>query len=295
MTLPNASASTTLFSITRSYDPVLVKQILTTDDINSSAVIFSYGLFDTEDEITNISGMGRKVGFAYKRFTAPATKRSFLSRVTVSGSGLKSTLDLSYYGLSNNSTIGDFINLPDSASKEIDYWGYYNASGATSLTLQVYTYPLHSAERYRVIPPGASSNYIYTLSGADRSANVAAAINGSLMSVTANTGGASTIEYELNSYYDNTAAGIINGGGIRVKKLSSSDGLSSGNTIVTNYNYNDPATGATSGKPINLPSYALPSLIRVLEQTKLNGLHQQSVLKMIWQKKMKPSFIKMYP
>ncbi|MBE9586953.1 PKD domain-containing protein [Mucilaginibacter sp. JRF] len=255
--LPGSSASTTLFSITTSYMPSLISQVYNTDVINEPTLSFTYLHDFTGDynEIGSIKGMGRSVGFSYKKFETSATSRSFLNRITISGSGIKNTFDLAYYGLGVNAS-GDYINLPDSTSKEIDYWGYYNASSASSLTPQIYTYPLNTAERYRVLPPGASSSYIYTLTGADRSPNLLAAVNGSLMSVTANTGGATTIEYELNSYYDNTAAAAINGGGIRVKRLSSSDGLSSGNTIVTNYNYNDPATGTTSGKPINLPSYA---------------------------------------
>jgi hypothetical protein len=112
-------------------------------------------------------------------------------------------------------------------------------------------------ERYRSINPGSGiSSYPYTITGTARGANIAGAINGSLSNISSDAGDTTTIVYELNSYFDNTAASVVQGGGMRVKQVTEFDGINTANNMVTNYSYTDPATGISSGRPVNMPVFA---------------------------------------
>jgi hypothetical protein len=212
-----------------------------------------------------INGMGRETYFSYQGLTAAGTDRYFLSNISQNGGGTKGLFKFDYNGLvydvyddRGNKTVVASIALPDSTSKEIDYWGYYNASGATSLVPQVYINPANTAlERYRNIAPGSgASNYPYTISGTSRDAALSGAINGSLSRISSNLGDTTTLEYELNSFYDNTTGIAIQGGGIRVKKITAFDGINAANNIVTNYSYLNPSTSVSSGRAITMPVYA---------------------------------------
>jgi YD repeat-containing protein len=254
--LPGASISTLQYSINETYYRQVVDQVFSgTLGAMMNVLKFTYSGFN----ISNIVGMGRKISFLYGAVPVqPKTDRSFLRTINISGGGIKNTFNFDYKGVTwaLDATPGSVL-LPDSTSKEIDYWGYYNAGGATSLVPQVYINPSNSAmERYRNMAPGSgASSYLYTISGASRDASVTGAINGSLTKITYEDGSTTSLDYELNSFYDNTAAAVVQGGGIRVKTITQYDGVTTANNIVTNYSYLNPA-GVSSGKAISIPVYA---------------------------------------
>jgi YD repeat-containing protein len=135
---------------------------------------------------------------------------------------------------------------------QADYWGYYNANGATTLVPNLYVYPNEPLqERYRLQQiPGYSGTYNYLGGGANRSPNPSAVSAGSLNRITFPTGGSATITYESNQYYDSKAGQTFPGGGIRVKSVTVHDGISAGNDMVKNYSY-------TGGVLVNRPQFAL--------------------------------------
>jgi hypothetical protein len=257
--LPGSSASTAQYTINTSYTPTLISSVATGDFDGVYTTVLSVDYRTAGQQANNyyeeINGMGRHVTFTY----ANAAGRNFLKSITIEGAGVKKQYGFSYYGLTYKTPpTFNILNLPDSTSKEIDYWGYYNANGATSLIPKVYINPsTASMERYRNIPPGAAaSNFPYLLTGTDRSASFSAGITGSLSKVYSNLGDTTYVEYELNSFYDNTAGSVVNGGGLRVKKVTTFDGFDTANNMVTNYSYLDPVTGLSSGRAVNMPSYA---------------------------------------
>lgn len=199
--------------------------------------------------VTSIVAQGKTISLGYtdaQRIGSATEYKSFLNSV-----GGDNPLSFDYYGLE-----GYNIALPDSLSKEIDLWGYYNnATSATSLLPNVYINPGNVGyEHYRNMPTGsASSSFPYGVTGFDRYVNASVIINGSLKKINYEHGGSTTIVYEPRDYYDPTAGGVTVGGGIRVKQLIDYDGISTANNRVTNYSYINPSTGLSSGKPIALP------------------------------------------
>ncbi|WP_124558061.1 PKD domain-containing protein [Pedobacter sp. KBW01] len=202
--------------------------------------------------IDSITGMGKKYFFSYYSYKTnnnSFANKTLLERIWVNN---KQDLYFTYNGISND---GGVLNLPDSNSKAIDVWGYYNGSSESSLLPQVYINPSDpSREHYRNIAGGASGTYNYTVSGATRGVNQTAMMAGTLSSIYAyENGGSTSFEYEPNDYFDATAGTVIQGGGLRVKKLTISDGVNPSGNIVTNYSYLNPVAGLSSGKPVSVP------------------------------------------
>jgi len=224
------------------------------------SVAFKYTDVSTSSTAV-ISAVSGKMVDARFNYTSATTKESgstkyktFLTSVDINK--LK-TLSFDYNGLTINNTTTNTnkIDIPDSLSKEIDQWGYYNGSGATTLSPTVYIYPgTGSFERYRTVSPGVNTDaYPYILTGQNRLVNATTIINGSLKSITSYNGGTRTFVYEPNSYYDNTAGTVILGGGIRVKQLVNYDGINADNNSIINYSYINPSTGISSGKALSIP------------------------------------------
>lgn len=221
-----------------------------------SSLDFTYLTASTSSApvLSTIRGQAVSANLGYTSVTTKETNSSryktFLTNVSFNGlNGLK----FDYNGLTASK-----INMPDSLSKEIDQWGYYNGSGATSLLPQVYINPnTNGLERYRTqVPGGNSTQYTYAVSGAARDVNPGAIINGSLSTVTYYYGGTTSLVYEPNDYYDVTAGRVIQGGGIRVKQIVDYDGGNVAKNIIRNYSYLNPATSLSSGKPLSLPLLA---------------------------------------
>ncbi len=138
----------------------------------------------------------------------------------------------------------DTYTLPAFNSYAIDHWGYYN--GETSNN----TY----------IPEVYVTETSSTLSGADRDPVFAYAVTGSLKKVTLPTGGNTSFVYELNDYYKNSTAKKEPGGGIRIKSITTHDGISIANDVVRTYTYLDQndtskSSGYLTGGPIELYEY----------------------------------------
>ncbi len=121
------------------------------------------------------------------------------------------------------SYIGGMGNFPDYDTYNIDYWGYYNGATNTDLIPQV-------------------TNVTFgTLSGADRAPNSTYTKYGTMDKITYPTGGYSQFEYEANDYYWSgsavESAGNKTLGGLRIKKITQHDGMSSSNDIIREYEY----------------------------------------------------------
>ncbi|MBS1509225.1 MAG: hypothetical protein JST86_00175 [Bacteroidetes bacterium] len=182
-----------------------------------------------------------------------------------------SQYDFTYYGVDYQS--GSCYCVPpkpdgtgtmDTIVNIQDYWGFYNGSIINGdLTPQIYAYPDNpTIELFKINT--ASSGTVSTIpSNSTRSVNtqftlenVPQAGNGTLKKIYYPTGANTTLEYELNDYYDKDVTGNVPGGGIRIKRITNNDGLN--NTDVTEYNYNDPSnTSATTGRAVSVPKFTI--------------------------------------
>lgn len=155
-----------------------------------------------------------------------------------------------YYGVSGYEAL-----LPDPLleSKEQDFWGYFNANKATELLPNLNIYPeAPEAEKYRLETlPYYTGTRIYLGGGFNRTVNSAVVAAGSLNRIIYPTGGNLKIDYEPNIYYDAFADESYKGGGIRVKKLTIHDGISTANDIVKEYTY-------SGGRLLNRPRFYFP-------------------------------------
>jgi YD repeat-containing protein len=195
--------------------------------------------------IDSVKGYGQTIAFEY----SVVNKRAILSRVK---SNTGTNYSFTYYTDKNN-----LLKVPDSTSRSVDAWGYYNGSGAATLFSQIYINPSNPAlERYRYRDPGATSvSFPYSLSGSDRSSNLDSMRIGSLKKISNVHGGSTSLIYESNDYYDPSAGAVVQGGGLRLKQVIDSDG-NPANDLVQTYSYINPATGLSSGKAVSLPILA---------------------------------------
>lgn len=203
------------------------------------------------ERILNLKYKGITSVNALGNFT---TWRYYLSAIGEEGCDALPQYEFFYNSvdLANSTSI-----LPTLYANQKDAWGYFNNSlDTTTLIPKVYVYPDHPQEKLRLNPIPNYSGQSYILGGADRSANVNVVAAGSLSKIIYPTGGSTTLEYESNTFFDDIAQTTINGGGIRIKKLTHSDGLTSSNNMITEYSYNNPATGRSSGKILMMPALA---------------------------------------
>jgi len=197
--------------------------------------------------VADITGYGKEIDLDYA--SSPLLK-------SLSIKGIDGT---QVFNFKYNNSIADTIRMiPDSSTIQMDYWGYFNKTITTPLKPQVYINPASASyERYRVLSPGnVSASYPYQLAGSNRNADVVYSLNAALEEITEPEGAIKTIKYEPNDFYDSTAGIVIKGGGIRVKQVTTYDGINSANNIVQNFSYLNPSTGLSSGKPISLPVFA---------------------------------------
>ncbi|MBW4890125.1 PKD domain-containing protein [Mucilaginibacter sp. HMF5004] len=190
--------------------------------------------------------------------------RCFLRDITTTDCNTPFKYHFSYLGeneLSSPNGATTYTTLPDSASKSIDYWGYYNGNANSNITLLpalIVNPSNNTLPRYQIV----TDNYVrtdYSVSltgGTNRSASANDAMAGALSQIGYGDNASTTILYESNDYYDVPASHVIQGGGIRVKSVIDYDGVDVANNIATNYSYEDPVTGLSSGKPISLPQFA---------------------------------------
>lgn len=175
--------------------------------------------------------------FVYSYFTKnnstnPSSKRLRLDEVKnidVQGISVKPSY-LFYYNGSNNT--------PNTNTKALDHWGYYNAAANLSLV------PNYTLGMGMVIGMGA-----------DRSPAISGSIYGMLSKIVYPTGGYSTFEYEMNKATDETG-NEFEVGGVRIKSITDYAGT---NKIAQKKCYEYIAQNGKSSGYAREPSYLTTS------------------------------------
>ena len=101
-------------------------------------------------------------------------------------------------------------------SKDVDYWGYYNARGNTDLVPR---------QTVQFLDGNNVTVHTTTIGGADRSANYSTTLAYALREVTYPTGGKTAYTYEPNYVFDNIEGYIekVTGGGLRLAAITDTD------------------------------------------------------------------------
>lgn len=136
-----------------------------------------------------------------------------------------------------------------------DYWGYYNGTSSSKVP-DIYVYNSQSdAEHLRLRPiPGQSEDQY--LDGANRVVGATVIATGSLKTISYPSGATTTLDYEPNSFFDTLANDTVQGGGVRVKKITISNFERGSDDIVSTYSYKQ-TNGITSGQLSYRPVYAI--------------------------------------
>jgi len=149
-------------------------------------------------------------------------------------------------------------SLPDKNSAEVDYWGYYNGSGAKTRKPNLYclnkSYVNSSVNTlYSIYEPNTTNPYYQFNDGYNREPNETYAQANILTKIKYPTGGYVEYEYELNDFM--LSSGISKkGGGLRLSKTILSNGSDHSIDIIKEYKYDD-VTGLTSGRISQLPQF----------------------------------------
>ena len=212
------------YSIVENFHPKILSQISSSrDDTGTPWLTFIYAQNPNSGQfqIQNIQGSGRDILFNYSILSSfvhdpngPRYTRTFLSSITQRNCDIPMSYHFAYAG--NNSSV-----LPDSASTQTDYWGFYSANQtATTLLPAVSVNPSNSSlPPYALNAAANGADYSYSLSGSARAVDGTSVMAGALSQITYVNGGSTAITYEANDYYDASANAVVKGGGIRVNKL----------------------------------------------------------------------------
>lgn len=174
--------------------------------------------------------------------------------------------DFTYYGVDEPShtcyctpIIPSSSSPADTIINGQDYWGYYNGHFQNhDLNPQLYVYPDNpSVELYKIYPiPGAT--VIPLNENSNRDVDPQHTADGTLKTITYPTGATALLEYESNQFYDPDVNGNVNGGGIRIQKITNYDGIDNQHPDVVTYSYNEPTNSSlTTGRAISVPKFAL--------------------------------------
>ncbi|UXE67661.1 MAG: PKD domain-containing protein [Chryseotalea sp. WA131a] len=209
----------------------------------------------SENKRTILVSDSRRAVTSIKRYELSVG--SFLTSIQeISGCDLLPPYKFTYVGVTPD---GAATEYPTQTSFEKDFWGYYNGKTNTHAFPKLYVYPaLPPSERYRIHPIPGYSGQVYVLDGSDRIPNSNSMQIGVLETIQYPTGGASTIKYEPNSYYDQLSAQTLIGGGLRVASVTYFDGINTASKIIKNFRYND-ESGQTSGRLLTKPAFAIPT------------------------------------
>ncbi|MHB8209027.1 PKD domain-containing protein [Mucilaginibacter sp.] len=260
---PNSNISTLQYNIyyTVTSQRLSSIQAVNANGVTGSPVSFSWSQLafanmSNQDVINTISFAGTFLFANYSQvvYTSTGFIRYFLRSVSMNGCSSPVNYQFTYGG--ETLTSGNYTTiLPDSASKQLDYWGYANYS-SSSLTAKVWENPGAGSLPYAIYFPNTygGAGLASTL-GTQRIPGTTNVDAGCLKTITYPQGGTTSITYESNQYLDIPSNSVVSGGGIRVNQTTDYDGISTGNNIVTNYTYNNPS-GVTSGRPVTLPQFA---------------------------------------
>lgn len=148
----------------------------------------------------------------------------------------------------------DTQQMPARYSPKMDFWGYYKNIDQNTYKIArplIYVYPADINNSiykgiYSIYPRSTGGNVII-LPGSDRNPDPINAQANILKQIKYPTGGTDDFEYELNKFMiDGTER---SGGGLRIKRITSYDGLSHSNDIVRDYSY-------SIGKILQIPEFA---------------------------------------
>jgi|WetSurMetagenome_2_1015567.scaffolds.fasta_scaffold02548_4 YD repeat-containing protein len=151
----------------------------------------------------------------------------------------------------------DLQEMPARYSPQMDFWGFYKHMDIQNNTLNriarplIYVYPedLNNAIYkgiYSIYPRSNIGNEII-LPGSDRTPNLLNAQANILKKITYPTGGWDEFSYELHSFLIDGSE--RSGGGLRIKSITSFDGITHDNDITKLYTYSD-------GRILQVPDYA---------------------------------------
>ncbi|WP_158288515.1 RHS repeat domain-containing protein [Mucilaginibacter psychrotolerans] len=203
----------------------------------------------------NLSDPIAKFEFVYSYFLSTPTssdieeKRLKLDKILLWDN--KNMQSIDYYSFEYNT----LQNLPSRKSVQFDHWGFYNSNPYDrSIPGSLIVYQTLANIK---IPVG--------LEPYDPSRDAAIKVpdpvrcQANILTKTINPGGGySTFEYELNQYAYMSGTSVIsnNGGGLRIKKVSSFDGTSTLPSKSVSYSYVD-ANGKSTGRNLaGLPIYS---------------------------------------
>lgn len=273
-----------LYNIKDTYSARKIQAITT----NLSSAWFSW----EENRVSSISisdnfnGLQRNFNFYYKSVkdfrdeSYSGTRNSFLEKIMQEEDCITFPAhEFSYYGvnLSTNKT-----DLSWGEKNMQDYWGYYNSTSTSKLP-DIYVYNNESNAEELRLRPIVGQTASSTLSGASRGVNATAVKTGSLHLVKFPSGSRAKIEYEPNSFFDTISNDTVQGGGVRVKKITVEDFEVGSEDLVTTYYYKQ-GNGVTSGQLTYRPVYAFKdgtSIIRTADNQAPEGgvLYSRTVVK----------------
>lgn len=189
--------------------------------------------------------------------------RRFLRKIEVTtGSVTQPLYSFAYHQVGNTTA-----RLPPSGAVDKDYWGYYNANGATTLIPQLYVYPQLATIQprrpgapYRLFEAAAYASGGTVLTGADRrpGADFDAALAGTLAEITFSGGGKVLFDYERHRFYDPEARQSLPAGGVRIRSVHAQDPITQLEAR-RDYRYdeeNAAGQGIASGILLHMPTFA---------------------------------------
>jgi RHS repeat-associated protein len=151
----------------------------------------------------------------------------------------------------------DETPLPPRHSAQIDNWGYYNGSGATSFLKAAKAYPndANNSDHNTIYStyPRTNGGTAIELSGDAGIPNFTYTKAGILTNMTNAIGGTTIFEYESNSFLAVGCSTPQLGAGVRIKTITLDD--KNGHQNATNYFYdeNGNGTGTTTGRLVEAP------------------------------------------
>ena len=171
----------------------------------------------------------KQITFFYSYFTngaSASTQRLRLDSIQVSDG---TSTRINSYKFSYNTS----VNLPAWSSFSKDYWGYYNNQSNTSTTPQqsvsYWRYPYNTSDHASNITIGSTN-----ANGREPDSTYMQA--GILTSIVYPTGGHTDFKYEANRYLDTSLNQVKLAGGLRIKSISSYDGVTP-SPVVKSYQY----------------------------------------------------------
>ncbi|HAA15952.1 MAG TPA: hypothetical protein DCE41_31300, partial [Cytophagales bacterium] len=229
-------------------------------------VLSSILIFDRYDDTNQVYVHNRQFDLGYRNLSTSnlhlvSYHRNFLATLTESaGCEVRNPYEFHYWGvdLENYATI---LTDPRENENREDVWGFFNNVGSSEVhgAPALYVKPNEpDAFRYHTRDIPNYTDVDVPVYGRNRESNPEVIMVGTLDQVKSPEGGVTTLTYEAHEYQDPITGETVQGGGIRVKSIRTSDGLGGENDIVETYSYQD-GNGHTAGKVAYLPQFVIPT------------------------------------